>query len=313
VTPGRYQRIRKTMSYLRAQSLCARMEAIIVCPSLAALEACQDGWSEFCAVRCVEVGIIRSTGEARAAGAVQARAQIVAFAEDHCFPAPGWAAALVEAHRHDWAGVGTTLTNANPASALSWADLFLNFGPCVMRKSGGTSHFIPWHNSSYPKKVLDEYGDTLARMLEVEGVLHLDQEARGRKLFLCAAAAAEHVNISRFDSFLNGHFWGSRMFWAALIRERRWPMWKRLALVLASPALALVRGWRAVREMRRAGQLPRLLPAVLPALFAGAVAIGSGAAVGALLGAGDAASYRISVELYRDRHLRQADRSLLTT
>jgi hypothetical protein len=209
--------------------------------------------------------------------------------------------------------VGATLTNANPASALSWADLFLNFGPCVMRKSGGPSHFIPWHNSSYPKEALNEYGDCLARMLEVEGVLHLDQEERGRELFLCAAAITEHVNISRFDSFLSGHFWGSRMFWAALIREKRWPVWKRLALALASPALALVRMERALREMRRAGMLRSLLPAALPALGAGAMAISCGALAGALLGAGDAASHRISVELYRDRHLREGDRNLLTT
>ncbi len=311
VTPGRYERIRKTMNHLHSQSLRARMEVIVVCPSLAELDANDDGWRDFFEVRCIEVGVFRTTGEVRAAGAVQARAEVVAFAEDHCFPGPGWAEALVEAHREAWAGVGATMTNANPASLLSWADLFLNFGPCVMRESGGASHFIPWHNSSYPKKALNEYGDDLAGMLDVEGVLHISQEQRGRKLFLCAAATTEHINISRFDSFLSGHFWGSRMFWAALIGEERWPAWKRLALALASPILGLVRVQRALREMRRAGQLRSLLPAVLPALCAGAGAISCGAMAGALFGAGDAASHRISIEFYRDRHLREGDRSLL--
>jgi len=287
------------------------MEVIIVCPSLAALEACEDGWKDFCGVRCIEVGVIRSTGEARAAGAVAASAAVVAFAEDHCFPGPGWAEAIVEAHRHSWAGVGATVTNANPSSSLSWADLFLNFGPCVMRKSGGVSRFIPWHNSSYPKKTLSEYGDGLARMLEVEGILHMDQEEHGRELFLCAAAITEHVNISRFDSYMSGHFWGSRMFWAAVIQEKRWPAWKRLALAIASPVLIPVRVERALREMSRARTLRDLLPTVLPALGAGAVAISCGALAGALLGPGDAASRRISVELYRDRHLREGDRSIL--
>jgi hypothetical protein len=312
VTPGRYERIRKTMNHLHSQSLCARMEVIIVCPSLAELHACDPAWQDFFEVRCIEVGVIRSTGEVRAAGAVEARAAVVAFAEDHCFPGPGWAEALVKAHRDEWAGVGATLTNANPSSMLSWADLFLNFGPCVMRESGGVSHFIPWHNSSYPKAALNEYGDGLARMLEVEGVLHLDQERRGRELFLCAAATTGHVNISRFDSFLSGHFWGARMFWAALIREKRWPLWKRLALAAASPALGVLRIGRALREMCRAGKLRRLFPAVLPALCVGAAAIALGALAGALAGSGDAVSHRISVELYRDRHLRDSDRSLLT-
>jgi hypothetical protein len=288
------------------------MEVIIVCPSLAQLDSEDNDWRDFCEVQCVEVGVIRSTGEARAAGAVQARAEVVAFAEDHCFPEPGWAEALVEAHRGTWAGVGATLTNANPTSALSWADLFLNFGPCVMRDSGGISPFIPWHNSSYQRTALMEYGDGLARMLEVEGILHIDQQRRGRGLFLCAAATTSHVNISRFDSFLSGHFWGSRMFWGALIREQRWPFWKRLALAIASPALGLVRLWRALREMRRTGKLKDLLPAVLPALWAGVMAISLGALAGALFGVGDAVSHRISVELHRDCHLREADRSLLT-
>jgi uncharacterized membrane protein (UPF0136 family) len=188
----------------------------------------------------------------------------------------------------------------------------LNFGPSVMRESSGASHLIPWHNSSYPKTVLIEYGDGLARMLEVEGVLHLDQERRGRELFLCAAATTDHVNISRWDSFLSGHFWGARLFWAALIREQGWPAWKRLALAVTSPGLALVRVERALREMRRARKLGSLLPAVLPALCAGAMAISFGALAGALFGAGAAVSHRISVELYRDRHLREGDRGLLT-
>jgi hypothetical protein len=311
VTPGRYDRVRKTMAHLHAQTRRGQMEILLVCPSLQALEPCDDGWQDFFAVRCIEVGAIRSTGEVRAAGALQARAEVVAFAEDHCFPEPGWAEALLDAHCDSWGGVGATLTNANSGSLLSWADLFLNFGPCVMRESGGTSHFIPWHNSSYPKAALSDYGDKLARMLEVEGILHMDQERRGRKLFLCAAAMTSHVNISRFDSFLSGQFWGSRMFWAALIRSQGWRPWKRLALALGSPALGMARMVRALREMHRTRNLKRLFPAVLPVLCAGVIAICFGALSAALFGPGNAVSHRVSVEFYRDRHLREEDRDLL--
>jgi len=300
------------MNHLRSQTVRECMEILIVCPSLSELAPGEDGWQVFWDVRCIEVGEFRSTGQVRALGALRARGRVVAFAEDHCFPEPGWAEALLEAHRRGCAAVGATLTNANPGSLLSWADLFLNFGPCVMKQSGGVSRFIPWHNSSYAKAALDEYGDELAQMLEVEGILHIDQELRGRALFLCAQAITHHVNISRFSSFLRGHFWGSRMFWAALVRKQQWRLWKRLVLAILSPGLAIIRFGRAVREMRRTGTIRSLSPGVLPPVCAGVVAISLGALSGALFGAGNAVTHRLSVEFYRDRHLREEDRNLLS-
>ena len=219
---------------------------------------------------------------------------------------------MVEAHRGTWGGVGATLTNANPVFTAELGRPLLELRAVC---HAGIGRRLALHSLAQllvSEAALLEYGDDLARMLEVEGVLHIDQERRGRELFLCAAATTDHINISRFDSFLSGHFWGGRMFWAALIRRERWPVWKRMALAVASPALGLVRIERALREMRRAGKLRSLLPAVLPALCAGALAISFGALAGAVFGAGDAASHRISVELYRDRHLREGDRSLLT-
>jgi hypothetical protein len=73
VTPGRYERVRKTMGHLHAQTLRARMEILIVCPSVQELEPCEDGWRDFFDVCCIGVGTIRSTGEVRAAGALLAR------------------------------------------------------------------------------------------------------------------------------------------------------------------------------------------------------------------------------------------------
>jgi len=73
VTPGNYERIRKTMTHLHSQSLRAQMEVLVVCPSLTELDPCDDGWMDFYQVRCIEVGVSRSTGEVRGAGALKAR------------------------------------------------------------------------------------------------------------------------------------------------------------------------------------------------------------------------------------------------
>ncbi len=123
VTPDCYETIRKTIRYLRAQTVRHRLE-----PDNAELQ-------DFLQVRVVEVGAITSTGAARAAGIHQASAPVVAFAEDHSYPDPGWADALIEAHRQPWAAVGPAMANANPATLISWANLFLNFGPWVERWS----------------------------------------------------------------------------------------------------------------------------------------------------------------------------------
>ena len=53
------------MRHLHSQSLRAQMEVIIVCPSLAELDAGDEVWQDFYEVRCIEVGVIRSTGEVR--------------------------------------------------------------------------------------------------------------------------------------------------------------------------------------------------------------------------------------------------------
>jgi hypothetical protein len=42
-----------------------------------------------------------------------ARAPIVALAEDHAFPAPGWAEALIAAHRDPWAAIGAVIRHPN--------------------------------------------------------------------------------------------------------------------------------------------------------------------------------------------------------
>jgi Glycosyl transferase family 2 len=68
---------------------------------------------DFLQFRVVEVGTINSTARARATGVRHASAPVVALTEDHAYPAPGWAEALINAHKEGWAAVGPVMANAN--------------------------------------------------------------------------------------------------------------------------------------------------------------------------------------------------------
>jgi len=94
-----------------------------------------------------------------------ARARIVAFGEDHCFPEPGWADALLEAHQGPHAVVAPVFLNANPGSTVSWCDFLIGYGAWMAPVAGGLRPFPPGHNSSYKRDELLAYGDRLEEAL----------------------------------------------------------------------------------------------------------------------------------------------------
>ena len=88
VTPDRYDTVRKTVEYLRAQTVADQLEIVIVAPSTATLNFDAADRTAFGRVRMVEVGEIKSTGKAIAAGVREASAPVVSFAEEHAYPVP---------------------------------------------------------------------------------------------------------------------------------------------------------------------------------------------------------------------------------
>lgn len=312
VTPDRYDRLRKTIEHLRRQTARDRIEIVIAAPSLSELNANRAELSDFAALRLVEVGAIQATGEPRAIATRAATGPVIAYAEDHCWPEPNWAAALIEAHRKPWGGVGATLINANADSIVSWASILLNFGPCVDCRSSGVAGYIPTHNSSYKADVLNSYGEQLDFLLQAEGLLQADLVKKGHQLFLQAEARAAHVNASAFPSFLGEQYWATRLFWASRAEWEQWSVVRRAGWAAATPGLIPVRLQRALRNAIRAGVPARRLPALLCTLAAGTIALTLGAVSGNLMGFGRrSVERRISLEFHRSRHLRPAERGIL--
>lgn len=299
VTSDDFESVRETISHLKAQSVRERLELVLVAPSAAALALDPAEVEDFHSHRVTEIGGLSSTGAARAAGVRAARAAVVAFAEEHCYPEPEWARALAARHAEGWAAVAPAVSNANPKTATSRANFLLSFAPWAEGKAAGEVERLPWHNTSYKRALLVEYGDALGALLEAEGLLQADLRGKGQRLYFEPAARARHLNISRLSSYLGEQFHAGRRYAAALTRFERAPPARRLARACAAPLAVPLRLANVLREARRTGRRRDQLTRAIVPLIAGLCAHSAGEALGHALGAGD--SYRRSSE-FEFRH-----------
>jgi len=302
-TPDRYDTIRKTIQSLRAQTVRGQLEIVIVAPSAAELVLDESELRAFHSARIVEVGPIRSVGAANAAGVRQASAPLVALAEDHAFPAPGWAAALIARHREPWAVVGPVLRNANPDTPISWADFLVAYAPWVDTTPPGAVDHLPGHNSSYKRDLLLTYGAHLESKLEAETLLHWDLRRKGFELYLEPAAKLMHTNFALAASWMASQFHCGRLFAATRAAEGHWSRPRRVVYTGAAPLIPLVRLWRILPVLRRLRRHEQLPAGVLPRMILGLVLDGAGQGLGYLLGAGRSRERASQLEYHRDNHI----------
>ena len=302
------QAIRTTVAHLARQTAAREIELVLVGAPGARLAPEPDIAVAFAGVRTVEIGAVDSIARANAAGIRVATAPVVALSEDHCFPEPGWAAALIDAHRGRWSVVGPAVANANPGSSVSWADFVIGYGPWALPIETGEAPFLPGHNSSYKRGVLLALGDRLEEMLAAETVLHVELRSAGHRLLRCAAARVRHVNFSRPRSWTRVQLHNGRVF--AGVRAREWAPARRAAYALASPLIPLVRLARCAGPVRRIARADRRIVRAVPFLVLGLLLDGAGQFLGYLRGAGRAAEALAPYEHRRIDHVRRADRGV---
>jgi len=304
-TPGRYATIRRTLDHLLAQSIRHQLEVVIVASSMETLQPDDTELSRFHSYQVVELGSIRSVGSANAAGVRHARAPIVVLAEDHCFPDPDWAERLVSAHQGPWAAVGPGVRNANPGTAVSWADLLIGYGPWLIPAPAREATFLPGHNSSYTREVLLGYGDRLDSMMEAETVLHWDLREKGHRLYMESGARVAHTNFSLWSSWLPAQYYNGRVFAGTRASGKAWP-W-RVLFTLGAPAIPVVRLCRIWAGLSSSDLRLRFVRC-LHALTVGLAVDGLGQMAGYALGAGSARERVARYEVDRFRHVREQDR-----
>ena len=229
-----FDALRQTVRHLTAQTVAGSIELIICAPSAERAAVDPDAVRGLHSVRVLETGALHATGPMRARAIREAQAAIVAFAEDHCFPDPGWAQALLAAHEASHAAVGPAVYNANPETAVSWADIYLEYGRWIAPGRRREVDMLPGHNSSYKREVLLTYGSELDRLMEAETVLFWDLRRKGHTLLFEPGARAAHTNFSRPRVFLDVLWQLGRVFGAT--RASHWSQLRRIAFALGVTA-----------------------------------------------------------------------------
>lgn len=307
ITPRSYETIRKCAGHLHAQGIRERIEIVIGVPSEETLDPDREVLGAFWGWQVVEVGEIRNLGPAAAACVRAARGPVVVYVEEHSYPAPGWAEALVGAHAGPWAAVGPRVLNANPESAVSWTALFLDFTDFCAPGAPGPAATLASHQTSYKRDLLLSYGPRLDRFLENESTVQRDLVGRGYRLYYEPAARTSHVNVSRFWEFVGTQFVNCREFGGNRAALGGW-RWRRLLYVMGSPLIPVLRGWRVVRQVRRSRLDRSLVLRMLPSMLTGLASAAAGELVGYVTGKGDASQRRVTFELERLRHVTEDDR-----
>ena len=303
LVPDRLQSVAATLESLRAQDIHAQMELVFVTP-VANLDVDSETRAGFAAIQVIYHADWRSTAASRIAGIHAATAPVVAMVEDHCFPTPGWASALVRAHREPWAAVGPAILNANPSSVLSWVNLAIEYGPWLWPIARGPVAHVPGHNSSYKRERLLAYGDRLEALFEAESVLHWELQRGGHQVAMEPDARSRHQNFAQVSPTFELRFHGGRHF--AAHRALEWPFAKRLGYALASPLIPLLRTARTLGHMRRAAPR-RVTPAFVAALLLMLVVDALGEATGYAFGHGDSVNRLNDLEFNRRRFLAVGD------
>ena len=249
------------------------LEVVIVAPSVAAIRSGLADLQDFRCWRIVELGDLRSSGQAKPAGIRCATASVVVRPRTIA-SGSGMGAALIEAHRGNWAAVGPAMDNGNPQSLISWADFIIGYGPWFNPPGAEEADLLPGHNTSYKRDLLLGYGERLEALLGAESNLHWDLRARGFRLYLEPAAKAFHTNFTKPLRWIPFLFYSGRVF--AAERRRNWPLLRRAGYSAGAWLIPIVRFMRLIPGVRRTR--PDLVAGVsAPLLFALIVdAVGQG-------------------------------------
>lgn len=234
---------------------------------------------------------------ARVAAVRASRGRYIAFLEDHSYPDPGWAAAILEAFRRPVALVNYAFTLANPPTYITRAMLVAEYGRWMAPAKAGPVRIPASNNIAYRRTALEPYEAELESWFEAEFMLHRDILERGGGVWLAPDARLAHECWTALGPACRANGAMKRLLADARVKRAGWGRAKRTwyaAAMALAPGQAL---WRLGRSM---GGRPALWTEFLLSLPVCLAIYGYSAvqeALGYLLGAGGARDEFNAVEL----------------
>lgn len=308
VMPRGVEELAGALARLDAQTCRDRIEVVLVHTLARAHEIDAARFGHFRSFRPVSLAVMPTVAAAFAAACQVAAGDVVSLVEDHVLLEPGWAAAVLAAHDRQCAAVAPLMANANPATAISWANFLGSFHEAIGGGVAGPVPCGPGHNTSYKREVLLRYGEELESLYQSERTFHYRLQRDGQAIWYSPDARLAHLNISRPRHALRHAVLGGALF--GRYRSRGMRLAERLVRTAGVPLVPPVRLARILRSVRRArvGSIPPAAWAMLGLLLVGH-------AVGEALGywnlAGEIEARYEFFELHRLDCLRDEERALM--
>lgn len=269
IVPGRRETVLRVLQHLRRQTLRDRLEIILIGGSKDLLDTFREDLIPFGSYQLVVWERMRNMAAARSHAFRIARSPLLVHAEDHCFPEPGWAAALVRAFAPSEDGrvpvaAGPLMVNANPRTLWSWAAFTLHFGHCAFRESHGPACYVATHNTCFRRDAVLALNHHLDSGIEMELLLQNRLRANGQVLVHQTEAVTRHVNVSRPRALLTASFFGGWLFSTVRMREEQWALGRKIFQLAASPMVPLLQLKRRWPVLGRIAPGRSLLPWAIP-------------------------------------------------
>ena len=299
----------ETLRHLRAQTRREAIEVVLVHTPPYAAQIDRTAFAGFRRFVTVTMEHIPTVASAFVAALRVATGDVIAQVEDHVLLEPDWAAATMAAHGRASAAVAPRLSNANPATAVSWANFIASFSDAIAVRPEGPVDCGPGHNTSYKRAVLQQYADDLVALYQSERVFHYRLRDDGHVILHDPRVRQAHLNISVGREALDHAFLGGVLFGA--YRGRRMSGIEKAGRTVLAPLVPPLRLWRTWRILGGTANptIPRGAWLLLPVLL---VAHAAGEAVGYWNLLADVEAHYEHFEMHRLECLRFEERRLMT-
>ena len=232
-----YRTIRPIIACLAEQTIADRMEIIAVLPKDEDPGLAEATTSAFQALVPVVIGPIENRGAAAAKGVAHARAEVIAFSENHCFPDPDWAEVSLRHYDDpDVAGVAPVVDTGNPETALSWACYATGYATFMTDATKDVEQ-MPNHNTTYRASEFRRRANQLDKLLRHEGRFQAAIREGGGRFVMTPEARTKHLNEGTWYLTVGLNYCNGIGYGANQAKQKGWP--ERIARAAAFPLLTL--------------------------------------------------------------------------